>query len=230
MKKSNTLYASMNKTEKLLGCVWLVAQIFLPYLMRLLNGLLPTPMGTGLLTFVRYLVNFIVITCVFHSFLRSSLTAAWRGLWELAQAVVLGFVAWWACSWLVDWLTTRLISGYSPLTDTAITELSQGNYYLMLIGVLILAPVIEETLYRGLIFRNLWRKSRVWAYILSMVVFSAIHVLGHVGSQDITALVLCFVRYLPAGLCLAWTYSKADNLFAPVIVHAIINALAIGLV
>ena len=230
MKKSNALYASMSQNEKILGTIWLVVQLFLPYLMKLLNGYLPNPMGTGMLTFVRYLVNFVVICCIFHSFLRNSLTAAWRGLWNVVQAVVLGFVAHWACSRLIDWLMSYILPSYSTITDASIAALSQTNNYLMIIGVVILAPVIEETLYRGLIYRNLWKKSRVAAYIVSMLVFSAVHVLGYIGTEDITTMVLCFIRYLPAGLCLAWTYSKADNLFAPILVHAIINAINIGIV
>lgn len=220
----------MSQNEKILGWIWLVVQLFLPYLMGLLNGYLPEPMGAGMLTFVRYLVNFVVICCIFHNFLRNSITAAWRGLWNLLQAVVLGFVAHWACSRLIDWLMSYILPSYSTITDASIAALSQTNYYLMIIGVVILAPVIEETLYRGLVYRNLWRKSRVAAYIVSMIVFSAVHVLGYIGTEDITTMVLCFVRYLPAGLCLAWTYSKADNLFAPVLVHAIINAIHIGIV
>ena len=46
----------------------------------------------------------------------------------------------------------------------------------------------------------------------------------------VLTLILCFIQYLPAGLCLAWTYSKADNIFAPILVHALNNAIAIGLV
>ena len=57
---------------------------------------------------------------------------------------------------------------------------------------------------------------------------AAIHVLGYIGSYDIGRLVLCFIQYLPAGLCLAWTYTKADNIAAPMVVHAIVNAVAIG--
>ena len=55
-------------------------------------------------------------------------------------------------------------------------------------------------------------------------------VLGYIGSESVTTLVLCFVQYLPAGLCLAWTYTKADNIFAPIVVHALVNAIAIGAV
>lgn len=230
MKKSKLLYASMNRNEKILGCIWLVIQIFLPYLMGLLNGLLSDPMNSGTLTFVTYLVNFVVIACIFHSFLRASLVAAWRDIWNFVQALVLGFVAHWACTKLLDWLISFLIPGYSPITDASIADLAASNFYLRIIGIVILAPVIEETLYRGLVYRNLWRKNKVAAYIVSMVVFAAIHTLGYIGTGDITTMILCFVRYLPAGLCLAWTYSKADNVFAPIIVHAVINAISIGIV
>ena len=61
-----------------------------------------------------------------------------------------------------------------------------------------------------------------------MAAFAAIHVLGYIGSADVARLVLCFIQHLPAGMCLAWTYTKADNIFAPVVVHAIVNAVSIG--
>ena len=230
MKKSKLTYASMSRNEKIFGCIWLVIQLFLTYLMGLLNGLLSDPMNSGTLIFVTYLVNFGVICCIFHRFLRDSLVAAWRDLWNFIQAVVLGFVAIWACSKLFDWLLGLIIPDYSPILDASIGELSRCNVYLRIIGIVILAPMIEETLYRGLIFRNLWRKSKVGAYIASMVVFAAIHTLSYLGTGDITTWILCFARYLPAGLCLAWTYSKADNLFAPVLVHAVINAITIGII
>ena len=121
-----------------------------------------------------------------------------------------------------------LLPGFSNVNDTAISAMAQTNYTLMLIGVGFLVPLSEEMLYRGLIFRNLWQDSKVAAYLLSMAAFAAIHVLGYIGSEDITTLLICFLQYLPAGLCLAWTYTKADNIFAPIVVHALVNALAIG--
>ena len=66
--------------------------------------------------------------------------------------------------------------------------------------------------------------------VLPMAAFAALHVLGYIGSESVTTLVICFLQYLPAGLCLAWTYTKADNIFAPVVVHALVNAIAIGAV
>lgn len=219
----------MERSEKISGCVWLVIQLFLSNLMGLLNSLLSDPFPSGTLAFVTYCVNFAVICCIFHRFLRQSLSAAWRDLWNVVQAVVLGFVFYWVCDWIIDRVLSFVVPGYTSLVDASISALSNTSYYLRLIAIILLAPVIEETLYRGLIFRNIWRKNKVFAYILSMVVFSAVHVLGHIGSHDVTTLALCFLRYLPAGLILAWTYSKADNICAPIVVHSVINAVTIGI-
>ena len=41
---------------------------------------------------------------------------------------------------------------------------------------------------------------------------------------------MAFLQYLPAGLCLAWAYTKADTIFAPILIHAAVNAVSIGLV
>lgn len=231
MKKSKLLYISMSRGEKIWGWLYLAFQlIFLSGLLHWINGQLATPMSAGTLNFIYYLVNFIAIVCIFHRFLKNSLVAAWRDIWNFIQAVVLGFVAYWACNKLFDIVMSYIYPGFNNVNDSSIASMAQTNYVLMVIGVVALSPVTEEVLYRGLIFRNLFQSSRVAAYLVSMAAFAAIHVIGYIGSESVTTLVLCFIQYLPAGLCLAWTYTKADNICAPIVVHAIINAIGIGIV
>ena len=231
MKKSKSLYTSMERSEKILGFLYLVFQLtLLSPLLHRFNGILANPMNAGTLNFVYYLVNFLAVLWIFHGFLRDSLVAAWRDLWNLIQAVVLGFVAYWACGKVLDLIMDFVMPGFRNVNDSAIISMAQTGYLLTVIGVVVLVPLTEEVLYRGLIFRNLWQSSRVAAYLVSMAAFAAIHVLGYIGSESVTTLVLCFIQYLPAGLCLAWTYTKADNIIAPVLVHSLINAIAIGLV
>ena len=221
----------MDRSEKILGFLYLAFQLtLLSPLLHKFNGMLASPMNTGTLNFVYYLVNFLAVLLIFHSFLKDSLVAAWRDLWNLIQAVVLGFVAYWACSKLLNLVMDWIVPGFHNVNDSAITGMAKSNYLLMVIGVVVLVPVTEEMLYRGLIFRNLWQSSRVAAYLVSMAAFAAIHVIGYIGSESVATLVLCFIQYLPAGLCLAWTYTKADNIMAPILVHGLINAIAIGLV
>ncbi len=229
MRKSKLLYISMSRTEKILGWLYMAFSLLaLPGLLTWANGQLADPLDEATLNFVFYLTNFLFVVGVFHRFLRASLIAAWRDFWNFIQAVILGYVAYLAASRAMDFIMGYLIPSFSNVNDAAIGELARANYPLMLTGVVFLVPLCEEMLYRGLIFRNLWQDSRVAAYLVSMAAFAAVHVLGYIGSEDITQLLLCFIQYLPAGLCLAWTYTKSDNIFAPVLVHAIVNAAAIG--
>ena len=82
-------------------------------------------------------------------------------------------------------------------------------------------------MYRGLIFRNLYGKSRWAAYIVSILAFAVIHIIGYIGRYSALELLMAFLQYLPAGLCLAWAYTKADTIFAPILIHAAINFLSI---
>lgn len=229
MKKSKAQYISMRRGEKIFGWGFLVFQLFLPYLVGLLNSFLSDPMTAGTLAFVQYAVSFLFVICIFSRFLKSSVGAARHDFWNCIQAAVLGAVAYFACDQLLSLVLPLLMPGYTVLLDVSVSALADSNAVLRIIGVVVLAPVIEETLYRGLVFRSIWRKSRLAAYLISVLVFAAIHTAGHIGAENVTALILCFVRCLPAGLCLAWTCSKAGNVVAPILVHAVLNAITIGI-
>ena len=120
-----------------------------------------------------------------------------------------------------------LIPGYTNYNDESIAALSRGNYFLTLIGTVILVPLAEECIYRGLIFRNLYKKSHWAAYGISIAAFACIHIIGYIGQYSALELILAVLQYLPAGLCLAWAYTKAGTIFAPIFIHAAINFIAI---
>ena len=90
-----------------------------------------------------------------------------------------------------------------------------------------LVPPAEECFYRGLFFQTFAKKALWLGYAVSTTVFALIHILGFIGSASPLALVLSFLQYLPAGLCLAWSYAKSDTIFAPILIHALVNAWGI---
>jgi membrane protease YdiL (CAAX protease family) len=93
----------------------------------------------------------------------------------------------------------------------------------------ILAPITEELLFRGLIFRSLFDRSKVLAYLVSMCLFSFIHLTNYIGYLDIQWLGLAFLEYLPAAYCLAFAYHNSGSILSPMLVHALVNMLSIGL-
>ena len=139
-----------------------------------------------------------------------------------------GLAAYYACNFLTLRLIRLLVPGCTNYTDAVISAMSRSGRYLMIVSTVILVPPAEECVFRGLIFRNLYGKSHWVAYVVSILAFAAIHVLGFIGKYSALELVMAVLQYLPAGLSLAWAYTKSDTIFAPIIIHACINLVAIG--
>lgn len=86
------------------------------------------------------------------------------------------------------------------------------------LGAVVMAPVVEETLYRGLLLRSLLRRfSPGAAVFLSAVVFAAVHPLGDPNT----------FRSVPAltalGLVLGVIAVRSNSLSRPILIHAGFN-------
>ena len=229
MKKS-TFSPCPNHRETTNGLIYLALQfLVLPGLLTFLNGTLDAPLSSAELNFTFYLLNFIAMLVIFHDFLGRSATEAFRHPILLLQAVILGLVAYFACTQALTWTIGQLLPSYSNYNDEAIAAMSQGNFFLMTVGTVILVPPYEECMFRGLIFRSLQGKNRLLAYLVSAGVFSLIHIAGYIGTTTPVILLLCFLQYIPAGLALGWAYEKADSICAPVLMHMAVNQVSISL-
>lgn len=225
MKKNNKLHITMTTRETALGWLYLALELFiLPRLLTLGNALLLSPLSGACLNFIFFSINFAAILLIFHGFLSRSLAQAGKRFVEVLQAAVLGFVAYWVLNRILGALP---IFDFSNVNDQSIAAMASGNFPLVALGTVLLVPVVEETLYRGLLFQGLYNRNRIAAYVISTLVFCAIHVVGYIGAFEPGLLLLCFLEYIPAGLCLAWAYAKADCIFAPILIHTVVNAMGI---
>ena len=228
MAKKKKSMVTMTRSELALGWVWLVFEVaLLPTLLNLLNSLLPVPLSAPYLNFVYYCVNCGFILGFFHKFLGRSLAAAGNGFWDFLQAAVLGFVGYWVATRGLSGLVELVFPGFANINDQSIAALAGSHYVLMVIGIVLLVPTAEEVLFRGVVFGSIRRRSRLWAYVVSVVLFAFVHISGYLAGGDWLRLVLSFVQYIPAGLFLAWSYEKADSIFAPIVIHTAINAIGI---
>ena len=218
----------MNSQEILSGLVYLAFQfLFLPTVLYWCNSQFSLSLSEAELNFIYYLINFMVTLLLFHDFLGRSLTQVTRHPGTFCEGVILGFVAYYACFHVTGWLIRLLVPGFSNYNDASIAAMSSGNYFLMVIGTVVLVPPAEECLFRGLIFRSLYKKSHWAAYILSILAFAVIHIIGYIGQYSPLELVMAFLQYLPAGLCLAWSCVRSETIYAPILIHAAINYITI---
>lgn len=229
MSRKRSFSGTPTNQETIGGFVYLVFQVFfLPGILHWVNARLEVPLNASELNFVFFLINFIAILLIFHDFLGRGLNQVTQHPAYFCQAVILGLAAYHACSWATTWVIRQLVPGFSNYNDQSIAAMLESNYFLMLVGTVILVPAVEECLYRGLIFRNLYGKSPWAAYIVSIAAFAIIHIIGYIGQYSALELTMAFVQYMPAGLCLAWAYAKADTIFAPILIHTAINFISIN--
>lgn len=228
MKNSHAIGTSLSSQETLSGIVYLAVQLFvLPHVLFWCNRQLDAPMTEAEINFIFYFINFMAMLVIFRNFLGNSLQQATRHPIQLLESVILGLVFYYACTWCTTRIIGLLAPGFSNYNDEAISAMSRGNSFLMLIGTVVLVPPFEECMYRGLVFRNLYGKNKWAAYIVSILLFAIIHILGYLGKYSPLELLMAVFQYLPAGLCLAWSYARADTIFAPMFVHAAINFITI---
>lgn len=224
----NKLSVSLQKREKIAGFLYLAFQfLLLAPLLTFGNALLPTPLSLSELNFVFFCVNFLATTVIFRKLLlrcgKISLKAPFRTLkWAL-----LGFICYTLLSQAIGIIILFISPDFMNLNDASISGMVQDDFVLIGFSTVILVPVAEELLYRGLIFGSIYNKSRVLAYIVSIVVFCLIHMVGYIGLYSPINLLLSFLQYIPAGLCLGWAYAKSDSIFAPILIHITINQMGI---
>jgi membrane protease YdiL (CAAX protease family) len=89
----------------------------------------------------------------------------------------------------------------------------------------IAAPVLEEFVFRGLLFRSIADRKGFWlGAIVSAVVFGAFHLLTPGDGLDVLAL---GITHIGTGLGLAWIYWTRRNLLASIAGHAVFNLIAV---
>lgn len=117
------------------------------------------------------------------------------------------------------------VTPVSPLPPTGET----GGFAIQLLAGVVVAPIGEELLFRGL-------ATTVWArafgprqgLVLGAVFFAFVHVLTITGSNagEAAALVVVgFASRLPVALALGWLFLRRGTIWAPIGLHATFNAL-----
>ena len=228
MSKPAKLAVTLNSKEQLWGFLYLLFELFaLPVLLDGLNSLLPAPLPAGWLNFLYFSLNFIFVVYLFRSFLRRSLIQTGKDMGKFLWVTALSFGVYYVCNLLLGIVIRLLAPDFANLNDGSIAMQIDSNATLMVIGTAIFVPIAEELLHRGLVFGCLYKKNPVAAYLFSAILFSAIHIMGYAGVYSLPHLAIAFVQYLPAGWILAWAYRKSGSIFSPILIHAMVNILAL---
>jgi membrane protease YdiL (CAAX protease family) len=123
-------------------------------------------------------------------------------------------------------ISNMIISSFSPITmpenEQAIRETLSISPLFIIISSVIIAPILEEILFRKTLFDIIKNKN---AYvIISGLVFGAFHIIG-IGESLYSWLYV--IPYAALGVAFAYTYVKTNNLVTSICLHSFHNLITV---
>ncbi len=165
----------------------------------------------------------VLVLLVFWGFLKHGFFLLLDWLPENLFAFATGFFA---------WLILRFLAGLINLPVENPVYNDYTGQFLLSPGattaiVVFLTPLVEETLFRGLVFGGLRRYSRPLAYLLSVLLFSLYSVWQYAFVWGDPRYFLLAVEYFPAGLALTWCYDNGGSIWSVVFLRMTVNAVTL---
>lgn len=215
-----------------LGWIYLPVHVFLlPLLLGVLAAVWPGAADAGpdallgRINLIYYLVGIVFVLLVFFPVLRRDFDTLADRPGRSLFSIISGALADYALSFAVAPLLLLLLgSDIANPNNEAVISLDSGE---MRAISFFLAPIVEEALFRGVLFGAVRRRSRLWAYVLSIAAFSLYHVWQYALSDP--ALLVYALQYIPVSLALAWTYERSESLWCPIFLHMLINMISYAL-
>ena len=225
--QNRRLSVIMSRREILAGLCFLpfyllLLSLGLQALLRVLLDREPELMELNLLY---YAVCFAAVLLIFHAFLWKNRIPFLEQRATLFPTLLRAVLFYYGLTLLVGIVVTTLSPEFQNQNDSTIHGMMEGGAIPIVILSVLLAPVIEETIFRGLVFSNLLRFGRFPAYGITALFFSAIHVVSYVSTMEPLAVCLSILQYLPATLVFCALYERTDTIFAPMMLHAAINLI-----
>ncbi|GIL83128.1 hypothetical protein Vretifemale_11937 [Volvox reticuliferus] len=142
--------------------------------------------------------------------------AFWALLGMVASPAVVGSVA--ALMSAVGY--EQVVGGKGTVDGVAgMIDLDLPTYLSLLAVTGVLAPVLEETVFRGFLLTSLTRFMPTWAAVVASSVSFG---LAHLSTRDLPVL-------SALGLLLGWSYVRSRNLLTPIVIHGAWNSAVLSL-
>ena len=144
----------------------------------------------------------------------------WRrfNLWQAALYLLAIFLIFVIASNVLLWILPLLVPGFNSqqAQSNDFTASNGSNPMIALIALVIIPPIIEETVFRGFIFPAFAKKwGTIWGAIISSLMFGFAHLQPNVSAYTfVLGLLLCFL------------YVRLKSIFPGMLFHMLNNYLA----
>lgn len=218
----------MTDSESRRGMVFFLLYFFLfPYLnsfaQRLIFGDAETPIAEA--NVIYYGVIFALCLLLFWNFLKTDFQNLLDWVPENTAGILLGLVGAGVMNVLLRLLPFPVAD---PIPQQYAAEFGAAPIPTLVL-LLLLIPVVEETLFRGLLFGQFRGYSRPLAYVLTSAFYALAAVWRYALERGDARYLLLSVVYLPLSIACTWCYDNGGSVWATAFLHAGVNGIILFL-
>lgn len=217
---------TMTKPQRAAGYIYLpLYMIVLPLFVVMLAALSPEDYNDVTANAVYYGIGLVFCLIPMRKYLRSAYDALLDNLGTNISTLAFGYIM----NILLGYLATGLI--FTIMGDKITSLNSQLSAFesprAVIAMAVFVAPVIEEVLFRGVVFGALATKHRRLAFIVSIGLFAFYNVWQFALAAMNPAVLVYMISYIPLGYVLAWAYEKTNCIWVSILLHILINAMSL---
>jgi len=233
MNKETTPLYRFKTSEYIKGAaLFIVYLVLLPYIMLLVSNLMQLltgrPISERALLLTPYYLSFALAALLFKNYFIDQLSVfthhLGRSLGSMFRCYFLMYGITIVCAMVL--LAIGMNSG-NP-NDLAVEGLVNSYDRVMLVMAVFLAPLVEELLFRGLIFGSLYKVKPIVAYIVSWLAFGAAHLLQYAIETGDWRTMIFMIEYLPPSIAWGWCYKRSGSIWTVIFMHMIFNAMGMA--
>ena len=229
--RGKKLSVTMKRREWILGLLFLPCYLFLfGFAIRFFAAEFFPTLDADSWNLIHFILCGICVLAVFWDFLNDNFRILMNERGFIKELIL--FLARYYLVALAFGLLTIILENETGVSlenrnDSALIDIFSGRSWMLFPIAVILAPLVEESIFRGLIFSNLQRASRFLAYAVTILCFSAIHVVDYAADMAPLQIIVSLLQYLPATFFLCRIYERCDSIFAPMVLHGSINLISL---
>lgn len=224
--------AALSKRERIMGFIYFpIHTVLISLLINFIAQINPgITEYKELVNFGMYALGIVYCLVFFFSFLKKSFLDAFDVGTRFFKTAFFAIMTDYALNIAVAVLLAIITGGITQLSNPnnqAVQSMAASGA--IKVTTVLLAPIVEEILFRALIFGTLKKYNKFGAYVITIAIFAFYHLWQSFVFDYNWLLWFYLLQYVPAGLILCRAYDKTDNIWCPILTHALLNFVSISL-
>ncbi len=198
-----------------------------PTVLNLLAQAMPDTLSNAQLNLIYYAASLLLAALLLGRYLRRSFDGLIDAPLRCLSSFALGWLMYFALSLLAAYLMRKLSITFDNLNEDTVNLLLGQERGIIVAVTVFMAPIVEESIFRGGLFCGLYPRSRAAAYLVSIALFCLYHVWQYAVLLHDAGYLLLAIQYIPAAFVLCFVYRRSGSIWTGIFFHMSVNALAV---